>query len=71
VPRIETGEQFMVKIVTWFIVHLRYLLPRNVYGRVVGEGWNFGGNGRLLVDVLSWCVCEWKKQNRKKYSASQ
>jgi hypothetical protein len=53
VPRIETGEQLMVKTVMYFIVHLRYLLPYNVYGRVVGEGRNLGGNGCLLIDVLS------------------
>ena len=30
---------------------------------MVGEGRNLGENGRLLIDVLSWCVLEGKEEN--------
>jgi hypothetical protein len=64
-PRIETGGQFMVERVMWLIVHLRYIWPYNVHGRVAGEGRDLGGNDCHLIDVLSWCVLEGKEQNFK------
>jgi hypothetical protein len=55
----------MVETVMWLIVHLRYIRPYKLYGGVVGEGRNLGGNGSLQIDVLSWCVLEGKEQNRQ------
>ena len=34
---------------------------------MVGEGRNLGENGRLLIDVLSWCVLEGKEENREDF----